>query len=195
MGKIVFIGITGEKRSGKDLFCSFLREAAELMGIKTVRRAMADPLKEECARMVSVYFREDYNEVLEQMHGDGPKKERWRMLMQWWGTEGWREKDPDHWIKAMQAYSASYKEAENLIIVVPDIRFMNEIEFIAKGGGMTIQICRPNLLSDNMNHASEQEWRSYKDWNAIIMNDSDTKNLRQEAGILMAEIADCYKLL
>jgi len=92
----------------------------------------------------------------------------------------------------MQTYYDLYKE--NDVLIVPDIRFLNEIEFVTKNNGVMLQICRPELLQDNLDHASEQEWRSYKEWDAILMNDSTPEALRKQAGALMVMLANKYGL-
>ena len=58
-------------------------------------------------------------------------KEQFRLLMQWWGTEFRRNMvDKDYWIKKVQSWIDKHPEVD--VILIPDLRFKNEIEWIKK---------------------------------------------------------------
>lgn len=46
-----------------------------------------------------------------------------------------REKDPLHWIRKLEAYIADKPR-----VVVPDVRFPNEVEAVARWGGQTVRV-------------------------------------------------------
>ena len=67
--------------------------------------------------------------------------------------------------------------------IITDVRFLNEINAIKERGGYMIRVDRGKL---SINHPSEIEWQSYEDWDFIVDNSGDYKNLiRQVKSIMM----------
>ena len=63
----------------------------------------------------------------------------------------------------------------NICVVVSDIRFQNEADFIKKIGGIIIKIDRYNGYNDT--HESEIELEQIKNYDYIIDNHSDINHL------------------
>lgn len=61
-----------------------------------------------------------------------------RIVLQWWGTEYRRAQDPDYWVKA---FSARVRPGQR--VVVTDVRFQNESDWIHQRGGQVWWIDRP----------------------------------------------------
>ena len=85
-------------------------------------------------------------------------------LLQWWGTEFRRSKDPDYWVKQFKA--AVNPKAD--IVMTTDMRFLNEAHAVRDLGGYTIQVNRLNHdgtpfvdPSRDPNHTSEIDLDSY----------------------------------
>lgn len=113
-----------------------------------------------------------------------------RTALQSIGTEWGRTIDPEIWLKATLREALSYDR-----VVISDVRFLNEVEFIQKHGGKVIKIIRPDTdsLAANVGiagHKSEAEQKSMPDdmFDGIIINDKsleDFKNsVETQVGIL-----------
>lgn len=128
------IGITGEARSGKDTVGGFLLSlhGGYLYSFATPIRAMLEPL--------GVDLRDPYW----QAHKDLPITSLGvspRRMMQTLGTEWGRQLiHPDLWV-----YMAEKKFQETGDgMIVTDVRFENEANFVRKNGGVLIHVVRPN---------------------------------------------------
>lgn len=138
------LGITGKKRSGKDTLCEILNDVPN---IPVLRRAFADPLKEEVAAMLGVSL-----EFLEKH-----KVTHYRGLLQWWGTEYRRQMfSEQYWLVRMGAFIEfiSGNSKPNQVLVVTDCRFPNEATYLREHGATIIKVERPSLVSTD-SHASE----------------------------------------
>lgn len=184
-----FIGIAGSKRSGKDTIArmigSFCEEGARL---PWTRRAFADALKAECAEMLAT-FKGDRESILNAMHNDRTK-ESYRLLLQWWGTEFRRRMcGQDYWVSALDAWVDRQDFPKNMVILVPDIRFPNECEFIQKQpGGVLINVVRPSGGENLDLHASEVSLAGrWTEWDKVIINDGTKDDLNQKVVAFAAQ--------
>ena len=154
------IGICGKKRSGKDTIADYLVENNNFS-----RYSFADPLKKGVMEMFG--FTND------QMWGSREDKEtidpRWgispRQALQVVGTELLQFEFGKHltkfqekigrqiWVKKFEYW---YQE-NNVNVVIPDVRFVHEIETIKNLGGQIWKIDRDGVDTGD-EHASENEW-------------------------------------
>jgi hypothetical protein len=183
------VGICGGKQHGKDTVAALLAKMAGADAIRTIRRGMADYVKEEIAECFSQRMSVPKEELLRQMNTTG-EKERWRLIMQWWGTEYRRAADKDYWVKRMDSWLQSSECPEHELVIIPDIRFTNEILYIADNGGYLILVDRPGLSEVVDTHVSEQEWRKFDGWNSIIINDGTEEELALKVKALFAQVFD-----
>lgn len=86
-----------------------------------------------------------------------------RKILQLMGTEFFRQViNNDFWV--------SISPETN--IIVPDVRFQNELDHIRKTGGIIVQIEDPNLKQiATSNHASEAFASQNKDYDILVTND------------------------
>ncbi|MGZ0151862.1 deoxynucleotide monophosphate kinase family protein [Kribbella sp. WER1] len=166
----MLIGLIGKKQSGKDTF------ARALAKYDVHRFAFADPLREALLGFDPniVINQDEYGWFLDEnwclpygapftlrlshlvsaMGWDGAKNLREvRRAMQNFGV-GIRELDPDFWlnITATKVYQARFAEGKD--VVITDVRFENEAEWVKEAGGILVRITRPGLVSDDT-HESE----------------------------------------
>lgn len=138
------IGLMGKARSGKDTVADYL-QGEHSFG----RYAFADPMKDMLEAAFGDKFRNGDRERPIAWLGKSP-----RQLMQSLGTEWGRDEvHPDLWVLiANEAWQVSKARGESL--VVSDVRFANEAQWIVDQGGVLIEIVRDNAEPVNA-HLSE----------------------------------------
>lgn len=92
-----------------------------------------------------------------------------RRILQWWGTEYRRAQDPDYWTKAW-GRKIEQLDLKGTLVLVDDVRFMNELNVIREHDGLIVKIERPGFDGAN-SHSSETSLDDYQAWDAIIIND------------------------
>jgi len=72
-------------------------------------------------------------------------------------------------------------------VVITDLRMKNEVEGVKKAGGWVARVIRPGYDKPVYDHNTETEQTSIPDtdFNSLIINDKDLKNLEREVHILM----------
>lgn len=136
------IGITGKKRSGKDEVCEELLRLFALEGTKAERIGFADAVKEQVSRATgcSIEFMED-------------RKTLFRPLYQWWGTDYKRNLvGQDYWINIVKR-KIQLSNAD--VIIIPDVRFANEAQFVLDCRGVNISVSRSQQETSYDFHVSE----------------------------------------
>ncbi len=203
---VIVIGISGKKRAGKDTVAQMIKEKALASGFTVVRRALADLLKEECAKAIAEeadHYDLSYENILKEMNTDGVK-ERYRLLLQWWGTEFRRQMcSEDYWVRAMRLWIECHTVSDEMtqpgypspkqMILIPDIRFPNEVEMVKQLGGLVLRIQRPMTDFEAGNHPSECALDNFKDWDGIIKNGGNLETLQRQV-LLWAENKNGLKL-
>lgn len=143
------IGICGHAGVGKDTVGLHLHETRD----NTYKLAFADPLKSAASAMFGIpdykFYEADAKEVPDPFWGVTP-----RMIAQFFGTELVRENigrllpiGEDFWICRMiyrltgQGQEAIYDSDD--VVVISDVRFQNEYDWIIENGGIIIHLTRP----------------------------------------------------
>lgn len=158
------IGLSGKKLSGKDTVANMI--IASFPEGEAVRIGFADCLKEE----ISIRFGVSIEEI-------NKNKDRWRMLMQWYGTEYRRWDDPDYWVKKLYAKILDLKRADKKIklVIVADVRFKNEANHIVDVGGELWRVKRAQLDGDV--HTSETDLDNFENFSIELTNNSSLDEL------------------
>lgn len=143
------IGICGHAGSGKDTIGFYLKENHD----NTYKLAFADPLKEAVAAMfgidLDVLYDSETKEALSNFWGVSP-----RQMAQFFGTEMVRETIPklipevgnNFWVHRMvqrligAEHTVPYDSDD--IVVITDVRFQNEYDWIISQGGIIIHLTR-----------------------------------------------------
>ena len=129
----MIIGLTGLARCGKDTFCNYAREYLKSLNYESQRLAFADELKKDLdAFLMEKLGISAFTEVTSE-------KEVIRPMLTCWGTEIIRKKDDLHWVKKVEKIINDNKK-NNIVSIVTDIRFPNEIDYIHKIGGKVIHL-------------------------------------------------------
>lgn len=190
--KRIYVGLVGKAGSGKDEFCDrmALNSGSHVV---SYRKAFADALKKTCAVMYGVneevFHDREKKEVVDARLGVTPRE-----LLQKFGTDIVRQLDPDHWVKRLEV------EVENTIpeasvtfgfthqlVVIPDVRFQNEIDWVKENGGVVINIVRenPDVGEMDKSHLSETALNDVVDYDDVIENNGTLENLSEQAVIIL----------
>ena len=152
------IGLAGRAGSGKDTVAHFLCETHGFVQI-----SLADPLRDGLKAMLGLtdeqLHRRDLKETPMDWLGKSPRE-----LLQTLGTEWGREHvAPDFWLRVAERRIARIKASSPWLhiagIVLSDIRFENEADWLREQGGQVWHIKRneaPQLGSQAAAHRSEQ---------------------------------------
>lgn len=145
---MLLIGLIGYKQSGKDTFADHL-----VAQYNFKKLAFADPVKQIC----KIMFLLDDAQL-----NDPTKKEvidqRWkltpRQMMQMLGTDMIRDNwGNDFWLRNMEH---RLKDHQQQRVVISDVRFLNEADWIKEHNGVLIRITDDRQHSSD-NHPSETE--------------------------------------
>lgn len=182
------IGLCGYAGAGKDLVAALLK----MVGYHRI--GFADAVRKEIATQREIplmpqHILEDYIEASKVKNWlyAKPMSLQARRVLQWWGTEFRRSQDPDYWIKRVETtildlwkgsnafYCNAFKYAN--AIVISDVRFLNEANWIKGWDGIIWRIERPGLKSDG--HISESQSEFIKA-DYTISNDGDLQHLASQ---------------
>jgi phosphomevalonate kinase len=195
----MLIGISGKAGCGKDYITQnwiipFLQNELQK---SCLQLSFADQIKVNVMTQNDI----DYNDVYVNKTKDT------RKLLQLEGTEYGRMKHgKDIWIKYFSNWVDIFKKRGIKNIITPDVRFINEIDYIKSNGGIVIRIIAPlrnekrlqeesggdiNIYNDLKNHISECELDKINDseFDFVIYNDiSDGQDIQ------MSKLQDFLRL-
>lgn len=150
---MILIGLCGVAGAGKDTAAKFLQDASY------VRVALADPVK-EAALAIDPYLPTDggfakLSELLKFYSWDEAKRRysSVRQLMQRIGTEMGRQVFGENvWIELAAKRAEKFEK-----VVITDVRFQNEAQWIVESGGLLIRIERDFDNGVGITHSSESQ--------------------------------------
>jgi hypothetical protein len=158
------IGIHGRARTGKDTVGKYLHDTHD----NTYKLAFADPLKKAAAMMFGIpedaFWDDDTKEQIDTFWNVSP-----RQIAQFFGTDMVRENvnklipsvGQDFWVYRMahclNGLGDQVEYDADDVVVISDVRFQNEYDWITAQGGIIIHLTRQG--ADGMvgipSHASE----------------------------------------
>lgn len=167
------IGIAGRARSGKDTIAQIIQQEYRCMTY-----AFAEPLK-AMLRAIGLDEQDLNGGRKDELNNDFQATPR--HMMQTLGTEWGRDTINDNiWvIAAAQRIKQMHRSQPDATILITDVRFQNEADFVRKHGFL-IHVERPIQRIDGSTHRSESRL-SMLDSDYIIINDGDLEHLREEA--------------
>lgn len=174
----MIIGISGYKGSGKTTLGRALKHHLD----DERENAIIDHLAEGFKRAVQVIFGFD----TDQIYGDNKETvdEFWgvspRWAMQTLGTEWGRVLiSKDMWIKSLWVRVRGYHE-NGVHVIIPDIRFENEAQFVRDNGGILINILRDEVTPGDV-HPSELGLTNWSDYDYTVYNNGSIEDLLTRA--------------
>lgn len=158
------IGLTGQKGNGKsEIAKALLRGNAQHVdnGTNICTYSFAMPIKHICLILFGGEHRHWYGDAKEQELPDW--KTTPRRIMQRVGTEMFRKEwGEDFWIRCAQVHLNRMDEYHrdlhnsNICVIIDDVRFDNEAEFIINNGGSIYEVRKLPFVVSEDTHASEQ---------------------------------------
>lgn len=175
-------GVLGRKRSGKSTVAECLREQ---YGYTVL--GFADPLRELARRVNPIIDNDGKNDPVhyapaEKWHGYERMKDMWpesRIFLQDLGN-GVREVFGDRTFINELEHRLGYVEGS---VVVPDVRYPNEVESLIRHGFWTVRVERPGL-DDSDTHISETALDGYYA-DFLIKNTGSLQDLKQQVDELV----------
>lgn len=152
------IGICGNARSGKDTFCEYSKKVLSNKKVGAARAAFADELKKDlddlCRNKIGI----------SAFTRDSTEKEIIRPLLVSYGTDVIRKMDENWWINRLEKTLGVHQHL-NLIPIITDVRYPNELEWIQKKHeGVVVHITRRGVGPAN---------KEEKENNAFLKKNSD----------------------
>jgi len=140
------IAFTGYKRSGKDTAAKFFKRQLPYNSHNVQIFSFAFNVKKEVGQHIGQSV-----EWIEANKTDPVV----RHLLQWYGTDYSKsERGSDVWIKLLEAEIAAVKEPA--IVLIPDLRFKQEEEWVHSKGGLVFRIEKKGQVNEDT-HSSEVE--------------------------------------
>lgn len=163
------ITISGKMGAGKDTLATYIKEELEKVGSRVLITHFADLLK----YILKTFF--DW---------DGKKDERGRYLLQYVGTDVYRDQyHKDYWCNFLSTlfYLFGYKWD---FVIIADTRFRNEISCMKSWFyADSVQVVRPEIPEEFTafsDHESEHDLDDYE-FDYTCMNDEGLEKLRESA--------------
>lgn len=127
------IEVCGIARSGKNTFCNIAEDILIHNHYRVKQYSFADQLRREVEPFLRDVCKVD---VWTQ---DTELKKDIRDFLVWYGTTWWRKRDPKRWIRVVDiAIKADLRYFD--IVLVPDGRYPNEIEWAHSCGGYVVHV-------------------------------------------------------
>lgn len=139
----MIVGFTGRMQSGKDTAADFLLHEHDYY-----RASFAQALREEVdkyfgdlplyiAALMPLGVLGAFNSMKREDIWRKPTTRAARIVLQWWGTEFRRNRNPEYWVRKLL-----YSMTPGVDYAISDVRFQNEAEIIRDLGGIVIKIER-----------------------------------------------------
>ena len=193
----MIIGISGKARSGKDTF-------AEMLGVELNKTTYPPYMMMAFANELKLKCQEAFDLTWEQLWGEDKEKpdERYRKPMKYHGgVRSDRDELPSpYWTarEIMQDFGAFYRtidsqfwikhlfkvaeEKEYTNVIVTDVRYINEADYIADSGDYVVRVERENKDAvHNEEHPSEVELDDYKRFDFTVINNWTLDHLKLAA--------------
>jgi hypothetical protein len=197
--KPLIIGLSGKSGSGKSTAANYLTDHHGYHQF-----AFADALKDIVELAFGFSDEQLYGALKDKVDPHWLVAPRW--CLQWLGTEIFRSRFPDIWIRRLRRDIMNFLSIDGQRpIVVTDVRFKDEAEALKRLGAVLVRIERPcgaPALAPfgTRHHPSETDLDDWEGWwagrgNHVLDNNGTLKNLRWCLDAIMAMEADKAELV
>lgn len=176
----MIIGLSGKAGSGKDTVADIIRANTSL---ETKTLAFGDAVKHITGEILEI----DRETIERYKREDIPVSGfPIRVWLQKIGTLFREKVSYDYWISyVLDPAQATFGNWDNKLIIITDVRYLNEANAIKNWGGKIIRVNRD--VEEKSSHASETELDNYK-FDYIIDNNSNIIQLRENVLNTLKEI-------
>ena len=177
----IIIGISGKMKSGKDTLASILFNSLKSEKSVTII-SFANVLKEITSYILSKFDKKFDKKLLYSQEGKEsffkPLYVTLREFLQKFGCF-MRDLNQDCWINYVKSEMNKYD-----VVIIPDVRFQNEAEFVQKNGILVRLESKRCLKSDHISETELDEW----EFNHVYHNDGTIEDLKMFASFLVSDI-------
>lgn len=172
----LLIGISGKIGAGKDTVAEMIINHPIVAGNCTVIR-FADRLKEVVALLTGTSREANYSRSGKQLVPEAFAPFSLGILQQKVGMALRESLDEDIWVMALDV---EVKKCKHLVII-PDVRFVNEFDYVRRNGGIVVRVNRDNRPVDNRDaqHISETALDN-ADFDVVIDNNGTLDDLAKQ---------------
>lgn len=169
MDKKFIFGASAKKQGGKSTFLEMLGSTFGTDKVEVIR--MADCLKET---VIACFIPYDWGMVIEDLDKDEVKNvmlpcgKTIRQVLQMVGTDMFRGIWDNCWVNA---WKGRVLDSDADVILVPDVRFPNELKAVQGMGGFVIRLTRAPFANEDQ-HSSETALDQVEYDSLHIMDDS-----------------------
>jgi hypothetical protein len=191
------IGLGHRKFVGKDTCFKYMQMAYKDLNndvlLHARRVSFADILKDVCRVMYPTQIRENYH----YEHNTEAKNDPVKLydgnittVRGVWIKVGnvLRSFDPNIWIGA--AFAAASNQSQECIIVT-DVRYPNEAEYIRDLGGLLFRVDNPRIA--HTNDEADAALQGYQGWDDVINNQGSLKELEEKCKNLVQRHSNYLK--
>ncbi len=182
------IGFLAKRNKGKDTAADYLVDQGY------TKYAFAYPLKrgvQEWFGFTDEQLYTDKKEEIDDIWGVSP-----RQVFQFMGTEIVREILPkkllsnigeNFWVKSVDNWYENNMDKHDGLVVLSDVRYQNEVDYILNKGGKVYKIERPNINNTTNidTHLSEVELEKIENYTDVIINDGTIKDFQDKLRLLL----------
>ena len=189
--KPLLIGLSGKAGSGKSTVGDYLTGAHGY-----VQFAFAGALKEVVCLAFGFSEEQFYGSRKEAVDPRWGVSPRW--CLQWLGTEVFRSRWPDIWIRHLRQEILEFLSLNGQRpVVVTDVRFKDEAAALKKMRGVLVRLERHEdhrLEAGATEHLSETDLDGWEGWNHVIDNNGTLQDLADMVEVMLGLEADKAEL-
>jgi len=185
--RVEVLGISGYARSGKDTIAEHLSDKGYVRAsfADNIRKALylLDPIVIGSSPTYKTEIR--LQELVDAVGWEKAKEaEEVRKLLQRFGTEVGRSMfGVDVWVNLLFHWLEDGSK-----IVIPDVRYFNEVLAIERLGGKVWRVERPGITAVNA-HVSEKDLDGYKKFDQVINNNDTIESLHKVVDTILFGVA------
>lgn len=177
--KVNIIGLGHYSGVGKDTAANLLKLEAESEGINCSVLSFASPIKELCQdyfHHLGVECEDHYNTKEGRAKRSLPlKRTNIKNVVELWVSVGnyFRQINPDVWIEAL-----NNRLPDSGLVVIPDVRFLNEVDWIQSKSGKCIKMVREGI--GPLPTKSDNALIEFTGWDSTIDNSGSLSDLKDQ---------------